>query len=323
MYTRFCFIIFLFTIVDSISAKELPKNYDVSINLSKGDLSKIKKSNELIKKGREIWDQLNSSYNPEEISSYKQDSICNKVAFPILLKAAKMLQDGNALKYGVFHNNCIDFWKKHKYDHPSGLEGAKKFQKEALSYVDSAALNRRVADNYTNQYVLAYNRFFEAISLEIIASKKEARALQIYLDWPAHYSYEWDEDVETNLFAAKPKKIEEKELVNIPDTLKFAPPLVVKDVKDSSIVYYSIQIAAHTIPLTDAQIRISIYKGPMLIREIWEDGWYKYLIGYFKNVNEAIELHKKINVEKAFVVAYKNGKRVPLKELNQPKPAGQ
>jgi hypothetical protein len=231
------------------------------------------------------------------------------------MKAAKLFLESNNMKYEVYNSNCTDFWKKHRYEHPSGLESAKKFQKEAKSYRDSALLNRRVAENYINQYVQAYNRFYEAISLEIIAAKKEARALQIYRDWPAHYSYDWDEDVETNLFAVKPVVAEEKVLENKPDSVKTAPPLVIKDFKDPSVIYYSVQIAANTIPFTDAQIRISIYKGPMLIREIWEDGWYKYLIGYFKNVNDAIELLKKIEVEKAFIVVYKDGKRVSLKEI--------
>jgi hypothetical protein len=283
--------------------------------LSKIDQAKIKKANELIKQGSGLWNSLNEKYNPEEISTYRQDSICNKDAFPILIKAAKLFNEANKTKYEVYHNNCAAFWKKHRYDTPSGLESAKKFQKEAQSYVDSAILNRRVADAYTNQYVLAYNRFYEAIALEIIATKKEARALQIYLDWPAHYAYEWDEDVEVNLFAIKPKIAEETTLATKPDSIETAPPLVIKDVKDTAIIHYSIQIAAHTIPMTDMQIRIKIYKGPMLIREVWEDGWYKYLIGYFKDLNEAISLHRKINVEKAFIVAYKNGKRVPLKDL--------
>lgn len=315
MKTHFFSFLIIMVYATGLLAKELPKGYDAPVDLSKFDQMRVKKANEWIKQGRTIWDQLNDKYNPEEISTYKQDSICNVEAFPLLLKAAKLFNDGNRLKYEVYHNNCGDFWKKHRYDSPSGLEGAKKFQKEAQSYIDSALLNRRVAGNYTNQYVQAYNRFYEAISLEIIATKKEARALQIYLDWPAHYSYEWDEDVEINLFAVKPKINTEITLETKPDSVKTVPPLVVQEVKKTDLIYYSIQIAAHTKPMTDAQIRFQIYKGPMLIREIWEDGWYKYLIGYFKNAEEAIDLLKRINVDKAFVVAYKNGKRIPLKEL--------
>jgi hypothetical protein len=37
-------------------------------------------------------------------------------------------------------------------------------------------------------------------------------------------------------------------------------------------------------------IRNEIYQGPMLVRQIKEDGWYKYLIGKYKNVEEAFQL---------------------------------
>jgi hypothetical protein len=49
-----------------------------------------------------------------------------------------------------------------------------KFEKEAANYYEKAGVNRRVASDLTNKYVDSYNRLFEAISLEIIAVKKEA-----------------------------------------------------------------------------------------------------------------------------------------------------
>jgi hypothetical protein len=311
----YCLIIFVL-LFGNLLAKELPSSYDAPVTLSKIDQLKIKHANELMKEGRALWDKLNSNYNPENVTTYKTDSIYNKDAYPILMKAAKIFLEANKLKYTVYRNNCDDFWKKHKYSYPTGLDNAKKFQKEANSYIDSALLNRKAADNYTNKYVLSYNRFYEAIALEIIATKKEARALQIYLDWPVHYAYDWDEDVEVNLFVAKPVD-QGKILESTHDTIIQAPPLVVGNPHDSTIIFYSIQIAAHTIPMTESNIRANIYRGPMLIREIWEDGWYKYLIGHYKNADEAGQLLRRIDVEKAFVVAYRNGKRVLLKDAEK------
>jgi hypothetical protein len=308
--------LFLLFSTGVLFGKELPTGYDAPVVFGKIDQMKLKKANEMISEGRTIWARLNSEYNPENVNSYKTDSIYNKNAYPLLIKAAKLFQDGNNLKFVVYRSNCDDFYKKHRYDHTAGLEDAKKFQKQSSSYLDSALLNRLAATNYINQYVLAYNRFYEAISLEIIATKKEARALQIYRDWPAHYAYDWDPDVEANLFAVKPKVIEEKILETKPDSAPKAPQLVVSNPSDTAIIFYSIQVAAHTIPLTESHIRTSIYTGPMMIREIHEDGWYKYLIGHYKNLNEAVDLLNRIKVEKAFVVAYKNGKRVNIKSVS-------
>jgi hypothetical protein len=211
----------------------------------------------------------------------------------------------------------LEFWAKHnKTDYPTGVDNAKKMQKEALNYLEKAKLNRRVAENYDHQYVYAYDRYYEAISLEIIAAKKEGRALQVYRDWPVHYAYEWDEDVEVDLFSPKTKPVAVK-------GPKIVLPEIKKEVElpDSMIIYYMVQIAAHTIQISPKYIKENVYEGQMPVSELKEEGWYKYTIGHYKTLDEAERLLNQINVAKAFVVAYKNGKRVPIKEAidNQPK----
>jgi hypothetical protein len=320
VYTKILLFFFAVSTVNLYS-KDLPKTYDAPVQLSKSDKKKIERANELIKAGMDLWDQLNQRYNPDNITSYKIDSICNKDASPILFKAAQKFMEGNYLKYEVYHENCVEFFKKHRYDSPSGLENAKKYQKEALNYIDKAQSNRRSADNYKNEYVKAYSRFFEAISLEIIAVKKEGRSLQIYQDWPVHYAYQFDDDIEVDLFNPKVAAVVKK------DPPKTDPPKVeVKEVKkdepyvepyDSTVIYYQVQIAAHTQPLTQDYLK-NIYIGAIRINEIHEDEWYKYTLGRYKTFDEAAKLLRSINVPKAFVVAYKNGKRVRLKEVAEP-----
>lgn len=306
-------------------SKELPKNLDIPVELSKSEQKKLERANDLIKEGMELWNELNSRYNPEKVTSYKFDSICNKEAYPKLIKASKLFEEGNEMKYSLYHKNCVDFWSKHKYDSPSGLENAKKFQKEALKYLEKAQLNRRSAENYINEYVKAYDRHYEAISLELISVKKEGRALQIFRDWPVHYAYQWDDDVEKDLFAPQNKP---KELATIEPPKPAEKTLAKedkpqiksteKDLPDSMIIFYSVQIAAHTMLMPEARIRETIYKGKMPMQQIHEDGWYKYLLGHYKSYEEAQTLLNEIKVDKAFVVAYKNGKRVPIKEVNDP-----
>jgi hypothetical protein len=309
-------LIGLLFICNILSSKDFPKINDVPVPLAKNDQRKIDHANEMIKEARDLWKQLNQTYNPDSVTTYKVDSINNAEGTPILNKLAKLFLEANSQKFEIYLGMCNEFWEKHKYDRPVGLEAAKKLQKEAQQYFDSAQLNRRAASDYAAEYAKAYDRYYEAISLEIIACKKEARALQTYRDWPIHYSYEWDDDIEVNLFnPVRPEiKKEEPHPVEKPkEVVKEVP----KELPDSMIIFYKVQIAAHTIRLTDKYIKANIYAGNMKVEELTEDGWYKYTIGKFKTEEEANKLLNQIQVAKAFVAAYKNGKRVPLKEVEQ------
>lgn len=309
-----------------VNAKDLPKSYDAPVQLSKTDKKRLDRSNELFKAGMELWNQLNDRYNPENIKDYKMDSICNKDAYPILVKAAQKFLEANNLKYEIYNSNCREFFIKHRGESPSGLENAKRFQKEADNYIQKAQSNRLSATSYKNEYVKAYDRYFEAISLEIIAAKKEGRALQIYQDWPVHYAYQFDDDIEVDLFHPKTVAVVKQEppkQTPAPVVTEQPKPVEVKKVEpeaepyDSTVIYYQVQIAAHTQPLSNKYIKDNIYIGAVRINEIREEGWYKYTLGRYKTFEEASKLLKSINVPKAFVVAYKNGKRVPLKEVKE------
>jgi hypothetical protein len=307
-------IIVFITINLCVFSKDLPKIYDVSVELSQIEKKQLAKANELISEGMDIWVQVNQRFNPETVLSHQIDSIYNIEAYPLLAKAAECFLEGTTAKYELYHKNCLEFWNKHSHDYPTGVDNAKRLQKEALNYLEKSKVNRRVAENYVNQYVYAYDRFYEAISLEIIATKKEGRALQIYRDWPIHYAYEWDEDVEVNLFSPKFAVVKTE-----PKVIK---PEVKSDIElpDSMIIFYMVQIAAHTIQITPKYLKENVYNGTMAVQELKEEGWFKYTIGHYKTFEEAEKLLNQINVAKAFVVAYKNGKRVPLKEAIEPSP---
>jgi hypothetical protein len=303
-----------FTFNICIFSKDLPKDYDVPIEFSQMDKKRLENADELIKEGMNLWAEINQRFNPETVLSHKIDSIYNIEAYPLLAKAAENFLEGTTAKYEVYHKNCLEFWIKHKSDYPNGVDNAKRLQKEALNYIEKAKLNRRVAENYVNQYVYAYDRYYEAISLEIISAKKEGRALQVYHDWPIHYAYEYDEDVEVNLFNPQPK------VVAVKEEPKVKEPEIKTEVElpDSMIIFYMVQIAAHTLHLSPNYLKGNIYNGSMEVQELREEGWFKYTIGHYKTLEEAEKLLNTINVPKAFVVAYKNGKRVPIKEAVDP-----
>jgi hypothetical protein len=304
----------------NLVAQELPKVLDPPVEFEKGEIKKIEKANELIRNGILTWNQLIAVYNPKNITNHRTDSLYYVKAYPLLLQAAKNLKEGNTIKYEIFRKNCSTFWSKHKYDSPTGLEGAKALQKEAGNYFEKAALNRDAAANYSREYAKAFERFYEALSLEIIAVKKEGRALQLYRDWPVHYQYVYDDDIVKNLFVKeKPIEVaivavtETKEKEKAPEIKAEPEP----EPYDSTVVYYQVQIVAHTAPLNSSYIRMNVYNGDMPVETLKEEGWYKYVIGRYRTFEEANLLLKKVNIPRAFVVAYKNHKRVPIREAGE------
>lgn len=74
---------------------------------------------------------------------------------------------------------------------------------------------------------------------------------------------------------------------------------------------FKVQIAAcrHQLNREDLQ---SIYQGNEKIVEVFETNWFKYSIGTFSSLNEALDLRDKANVKGVFVAAYFKGKRVKI-----------
>jgi hypothetical protein len=317
--TRIILIGFIVFLSRNLAAQELPKVLDPPVEFEKSEIKKIEKANELIKSGIITWNQLVNVYNPKDITNPRMDSLYLAKAYPLLLQAAKNFQEGCQMKYELYKKNSAEFWSKHKYDSPSGLENAKALQKEAVNYFEKAGLNRQAAASYNREYAKAFDRFYEAISLELIAVKKEGRALQIYRDWPVHYNYVFDDDIVKNLFPKnKPAEVvvassNVKKDTIVAQTIKKEPEA---EPYDSTVVYYQVQIVAHTVPLNSSYIKMNVYDGDMPIETLKEEGWYKYVIGRYRTFEEANQLLKKVNIPKAFVVAYKNHKRVPIREAN-------
>jgi hypothetical protein len=77
---------------------------------------------------------------------------------------------------------------------------------------------------------------------------------------------------------------------------------------------FQVQIAASKVKLPQWKIN-KIYKGAKNeVQEKFYDEWYKYSVGSFKTYEEAKAYIKKIKVKGAFVVAYKGGTKIDIKE---------
>lgn len=83
-------------------------------------------------------------------------------------------------------------------------------------------------------------------------------------------------------------------------------------VEPSENVFFTIQILAGKTKIADEKLK-QAYSGPKEIMEMKGDGWFRYSIGKFNSIEKAREVQKAQGV-KGFIVAYKDGQRISVKE---------
>ncbi len=75
-------------------------------------------------------------------------------------------------------------------------------------------------------------------------------------------------------------------------------------------VFFTIQFIADTKPVSEELLR-SKYSGDMEIVKMEADGWYRYSVGKFTDLQKAKEVMKSENI-KGFIVAYDKGQRITI-----------
>lgn len=78
---------------------------------------------------------------------------------------------------------------------------------------------------------------------------------------------------------------------------------------------YRVQISACRIQVDSKSLK-NIYNGGLKIIELYEENWYKYAIGEYHTYGEARHLRDALKIPGAFVIAYLNGKRIPILNTN-------
>lgn len=97
-----------------------------------------------------------------------------------------------------------------------------------------------------------------------------------------------------------------------PIEAKVAPvivPVEKKAVAKTSNIVYKVQVSSSSRKLTSTEKK-RIYKGTVTLEEDKVNGSYKYLLGSFKTKADAVDFRSTINVKGAFIVKYKDGKRL-------------
>ncbi|HAN19094.1 MAG: hypothetical protein A2X13_02635 [Bacteroidetes bacterium GWC2_33_15] len=109
--------------------------------------------------------------------------------------------------------------------------------------------------------------------------------------------------------------------IDTPEMLKEQKRSANKEISSADIsggVIFKVQIAADKVKLSENQLA-AIYGGnePVALRE--EDGWYKYSVGTLNTYEQAVALNKSTHVKGSFVVAFRDGIRIPLNDARKGK----
>lgn len=270
---------------------------DLSITYSSGDLKKIEKATEKIVQGREIL------YSFAGLFSLTDEQL-KKV-----YGALSLFREGIQIGKDVYGGQIRYYRSKIQSNYIEELGRPDHLLYKSERYFNKAAYRENLAKDSIakKNYAKGINFYLDVMHYEYLGLVCLARTVRVFQDWPAEYPYVWDD----------------YERPTGPDGMRFYfserdsimnEQMAIEEKPDPNVppVNYKVQIAAHTAPMGEEFLR-SLYKGNERIDLIKEDGWYKYSVGNLKTFEEAVNLLKKVNLERAFVVAYQEGKKIGLK----------
>jgi hypothetical protein len=289
---------------------------ELNIKFDAFELKKFDRAVSLINDAEILLQKANNQYAAlTELEKKERVSSNYNSALKDLFESSEAFKEAYNLAFSVLHQKNASFWQKmNRINHrASGMERAKYYESSALKN-QNRALIRRQQVMESDRYDYSLEIMNDAIEYEKIAVRDQGRALQICIDYPVEYNYGWDDDKSLEDIV----KIMKDPIVHEPPRDIFAT--VSKETKvDSSLfkeIIFKVQIAAHTVPLSEEYLNL-IYKGSIPIDMIYEEDWYKYSIGRFKIFDEAEATRRESNIKKAFVVAYREGKKINTQEALQ------
>jgi hypothetical protein len=290
----------------------------VALDFSIIDEKRIEKGIKLINEAYEIEKEAILAIEAiAEDEKLKQTVPGYKKAVKRLVQASESYREGFMILYTVFQENSIKFKDtQRKINHYAAGVNKAKFYERKASKAYSRALSIRDLLLEMEKFDLIQYKMAEALELEKLSIRDRGRALQIYQDFPVEYDYGWEDDVtEEQVNAA----FKDPAISRPPDDLfvQAKKAAVTEDAPEKPAeapIVFHVQIAAHTVKMSDEYIEEHIYQGSEPVTEIFEDNWYKYIIGRYDNFNDAKELLIASRVRKAFVVAYQGGKRLTIKQ---------
>ncbi len=225
-----------------------------------------------------------------------------------LIKANNEIAASTNVYFEIFMDYCKQFWIRNRQPVVPEIERGKELERRATGHFKQAAFLRQEAIKKV-EIVEAAQLFEMATELELLGLLNLARAIRIYQDFPVIYAYEWEDDVEVpRVSPERIAKVLDRDAKNVENIVAPQPNT------SEFIITFIVQIAAHTVPIPESYLK-TIYTGNMEIEMIFEYPWYKYYLGPFYKLSEAQEkLSSLSGVKNAFIAAYKDNKRINLRE---------
>ncbi|HJZ39199.1 MAG TPA: hypothetical protein VJ203_02420 [Bacteroidales bacterium] len=289
---------------------------ELNITFDAAEVKKLERAVKLLDEADRLLQEANQQFSLlTGLEKKERVSSAYDAALKKLFTSSETYREACNLAYSVFRDRGEVFWKKmSRVSHrASGMEKAKYYEGSGLKNLNRSLIRRQqVLESDRFEYSLGI--MHDACDLEKLAVRDQSRAVQICSDYPVEYNYGWEDDKTIQEIVALMKDPN----VHEPPNDIFAT--VDKSAKVDSAIYkeviFKVQIAAHTLPLTEEYLN-AIYKGAIKIDMIYEEDWYKYSIGIYKSFDEADATLREVNIKKAFVVAYQEGKKISTQEAIQ------
>lgn len=289
---------------------------ELNITLQGSESKKIEKAVELLNQADALIEKAGNQLAAlSEIEKKERASESYAAALKTLFEGSTLYGEAHNLVFSVFKEKTKAFWQKmNKTNHrASGMDKARYYEGTALKSLNRSVIRRQqVLEGDRFEYALSIMK--DACNLEKLAIRDQGRALQVCADYPVEYNYGWENDLTLDQILA----ILKDPIVHEPPSDIFAT-VDQTAVIDSSLlkeIIFKVQIAAHNMPLSDEYLN-TLYRGDLKLDMIYEDEWYKYSVGRYTTFEEADATLRAINIKKAFVTAYREGKRISIQEARQ------
>jgi len=281
-------------------SQSLPEIKELRLNIPDYDQARLKRAEKLIRDAEQLVNTARDKYSPNNEDAKKD-------AFKDMGKAADKYKTAVAFATETYEDHIDYFMNDLDARYKDNIDRGMHYYHRSSVYLKKAKDNRRKLKKLT-AYENYYYSLLETFEFERMGIINLARALRIFQDWPVEYNYEWDDYVRP----LDPLLVEDRRRDSI-QAEKDIKDAKQKGSKDSTIIFKA-QIAAHTIKMDEKYLREKIYKGNREIYLSVAEDWYRYDIGTFYSYEEARKIVQESDVEKAFVAAYQNGKRIAISE---------
>ncbi|GEM_PF-4506237 len=326
------FLLSSFWICAQAQTSDISKIEDIIKNqLTSADLKKLRAVEKEEKEAMLFMSEVDKSY--EEISKLSQeiDSLKDKKKREKLLKkssniekkairdhveALKLLSDIYVRRYEIYRKD-VKKYLSNSSDSDS-LNEIKELEKKAYNCYEQADLYAQKVFYTVNPNDL-FKIYTEAYKLEQLGILYKEKMYAELLNSDDLVKENIDERINALLANEPDDKDQNNSIkIEIKDSINYTNVVVYDTIRieqsSDDLVVYKIQIAASKVPLSVEKLK-KIYSENHLIQYELDNGWYKYSVGFFSYYKDAQEFKTRIGVPGAFIIAYKNGKKLPIKEL--------